>query len=478
MIEARFARSPAANATIQPLTRGSTYRHAAVWSLRALLAVAIFAWFAVAPPRAPQMAMMLELGRRAVVEHSFEFGWLGASFAYLVYATADFGGMAALGGTLVVVTLALVEFRARPRTGEVLSLAAMILCSFCFLDALRVGGGAVHWICAAALLLVLERARGAYLYAAIPIALIWANLAPDAIFAPAIAALIALGRVLDRRLPRAEILHAWAVTLGCAAVLLLTPAGAKYLTLAPLAAHLDRSLTAVIPLAPSSVAPHAYAAFFLILAIGAALGMQRCRWEDRLLFAAAIVLAFWNGDDLPLVGIVAAPVLVGTVVRVAPQFFAPPAPRERLADGLIALIALFLAFGFAAETQARIARSSAERDPADAIVRRAAADGRPHRLVCVVVEWCNYAIAFGNVRVLMDGRTERYDGPTRDAQHEIARVTAGWKAELARRGVDAVLAHRSDALAALLELAPGWNAVDLRDGIILFERERQVSFAR
>jgi hypothetical protein len=99
-------------------------------------------------------------------------------------------------------------------------------------------------------------------------------------------------------------------------------------------------------------------------------------------------------------------------------------------------------------------------------------------LVCVVVEWCNYAIAFGNVRVLMDGRTERYDGPTRDAQHEIARVTAGWKAELARRGVDAVLAHRSDALAALLELAPDWNAVDLRDGIILLERERQTSFAR
>jgi len=134
--------------------------------------------------------------------------------------------------------------------------------------------------------------------------------------------------------------------------------------------------------------------------------------------------------------------------------------------------------GFAAETQARIAHSFAEREPADTMLRRAAADGRPHRLVCVAVEWCNYAIAFGNVRVLMDGRTERYDGPARAAQHEIARVTAGWKAELARRGVDAVLARRSDALATLLELAPGWDAVDLQDGIILFERERQVSSAR
>jgi hypothetical protein len=448
----------------------STLHHAAVWSLRALLAVVIFAWFAVAPPRSAQLALSLELGRRAIVEHRFEIGWFGELVTYLANAAAGFGGLAAIGGVLVVATLALIEFRARPRTGDVLSLAAMILAAFCFLDALRPGGGAAHWICAAAFLLVLERARGWSIFITVAIAAIWANVAPDAILAPFIAGLVAIGRVADRRLPPAALVRMSLVVLGCAAALLLTPEGLDYLWKAPFAAHLDRGLSAVIPFAPKLVAPRAYATLFAILVMGAALGSRHCRWEDRFLFAGAIGLAFWNGEYLPLAGIVAAPIVVGTVVRFAPQFFAPPSSRGRLANGLVAAIAIVLALGFAGSTPARVARAAVQREPAEAVISRVAAAGREHRLFCLVVDWCNYAAGFGNVRVLMDGRVERADPAALEAQQAIARVKPAWKNELAQRGIDAVVAHRADAVAQLLAFAPGWEATDLQDGVILFER--------
>jgi len=469
MIEARLAPAPA-NATDDRAARTWTYRHAAVWSLRTFLTVMIFAWFSVAAPRADKIALTLELGRRAVVEHHFEFGWLGAVFFYFAHELAGFGGLASFSGVSVVIGLALVEFRARPRTGSVLSLAAMIVAAFCFLDALRVGGGAAHWICAAAFLLVLERARGWALFGTIAIAIVWANIAPDAILAPVLAATVAIGRILDRNSARGEIVHTCAAALGCAAALLVTPAGTNYLTLAPLAAHLERGLAAVIPLAPNVVAPRAYAAFFVVLLFGAALGVRRCRWEDRLLFGVAIFLGFWNGDDLPLAGIIAGPILVGTLIRVAPQFFAAPSSRERSADAVVAAIALCLAWGFAAGAQGRAIHYVLQEPPAT-IVNRALSDGRPHGLFCVVVEWCDYAIGFKDTRVVMDGRIEHYDEGARTAQHNIAHVSLGWKAELSSRRIDFVLAHRSDALATILAFVPGWSVVDLMDGVVLLQHE-------
>jgi len=447
-----------------------TLHHAAVWSQRALLAVVIFSWFAAAPPRAAHLALTLELGRRAVVEHHFEFGWLGAAGTYLADAAAGFGGMAALGGILVVAALALVEFRARPRTGDVLSLAATIVAAFCFLDVLRVGGSAAHWVCAAAFVLALERARGWGLCVAVAIAIVWANVSADAILAPFLAALVTIGRVIDGRLSRATRVHMAFVVLGCLGALLLTPEGFGYVARAPLAAHLDRDLASIIPFAPSAIAPRAYLALFGLLVAGAALGLRRCRWEDRLLFGAVLMLGFWNGEYLPLGGIIAAPVLVGTVVRIAPQFFAQPAARGRLANGLVAAIAIVLAIGFAGSTPLRIARAAAMVEPADSVIRRAVADGRERRMFCAVAEWCNYAIAFGNVRVMMDGRVERVDASVREAQVTIARAKPGWKRELTQRGIDTVVVRRTDALGQLLAFVPRWEAIDLENGIVLYER--------
>jgi hypothetical protein len=450
----------------------ASYRNAAVWSLRTLLAAAVFGWFAISAPRGPQLTLTLEAGRRALELHALSVGWLSSIVALATARASGFGGLAALSGASVVVTLALVEFRARSRAGYVLSLIAGILAAFAFLDVLRVGAGATGWVWAAALLLVLDRARGfALTAAAFAIAVAWCNVAPEGILAPLLAALYVLGRSIDRRFAGPRVWDGWLAVAACALATLCTPAGLGYLTLAPWAAHLHESTAKVLPLAPYLIAPRAYyGAFFASLVLGAALGISRRRTGDLLLLAAGLFLTLRNGADAPLLGIIAAPIFAESFAVIAPQFKAAPPVRERLADGLIAAIAFLLAISLGSVSHARAQTQSLRTTPYW-MMARYAADGRPHTIFCSVVEWCDYAAILPNLRPFMDGRVERTDKPMRDAQHAIATVGTDWKKELARRRIDTVLTHRTDALAALLELSPHWTVVDGDADVVLLERE-------
>ena len=452
--------------------RSWSYRNAAVWSLRALLAVVVFGWFAIAAPRAAAMTAILESGRQVLASHALGIGWLGADAAYTIARLAGFGGLAAASGASVVLALALVELRARERAGYVLSLVAGIFAAFAFLDVMHVGGGATGWVCAAALLYVLDRARGFALpVIAGGVTAVWCNLAPEGVLAPLLAALVAYGYSVDRRFTGRAVGDAWLAVAACALATLCTPAGVAYLQLAPWAAHLHASAGQLLPLAPFTIAPRAYyGAFLATVLFGATLGVARGRAGDVLLLGAALLLTLRNGADAPLLGIIAAPIFAESFAAIAPQFKTAPPARERLADGLIAAIAFLLAISLAFVSHAR-AQAQSLRIAPYGMLARYAADGSPHTMVCSVVEWCDYAMLLPNLRPLMDGRLERADRSTRDGQHAIATVGTGWKRELARRGIDTVLTHRTDALAALLELSPNWTVVDGDADVILFQRE-------
>jgi hypothetical protein len=71
---------------------------------------------------------------------------------------------------------------------------------------------------------------------------------------------------------------------------------------------------------------------------------------------------------------------------------------------------------------------------------------------------------------MMDGRVERVDASVREAQVTIARAKPGWKRELTQRGIDTVVVRRTDALGQLLAFVPRWEAIDLENGIVLYER--------
>jgi hypothetical protein len=162
--------------------------------------------------------------------------------------------------------------------------------------------------------------------------------------------------------------------------------------------------------------------------------------------------------------------LVGSLVERAPVMFAEPPARARLTDGLIAALTLAVALTIATAIHPRLEQALAVDTPYALLQRYAASAEQPRRVLCSVVSWCDYAVALPRLRALMDDRLELTDGSTREAQHDIARVQKGWKQQLVRHRIDAILTHRSDALAALLVLDAHWTAFDARDGAVLFER--------
>ena len=437
---------------------------------RALLAAFVLASFAFAAPRAPQLALNLGIGRNVFAGRGFDIGWLGASLEYAVHSAAGYGGLAALGGLAVIATLALVEWRARARAGNLLALAATVIAAFAFLDVLRVAGGGASWLAAAALLVVLERAPGRRVFWAIPIAFVWCNLSAQGIVAPLIVALVALGTMLDEGYDAPTARRLWLVALGCAVATVLTPAGFEFVAAAPLAARLDRNLLEILPLAPNALAPVGYrTAFFAIVVGGAALGLSQRRAVDGLLLAAGIVLTLLDGAFLPVLGIIAAPILAGNLARMLPQFAAAAQPRERKAGvgvAIFAIAAVALAIGINLRANVALAERAAPQD----LIERLAADGRPHSLFCSALEWCDYAIGASTVHAWMDGRVERSSLATRDVQRIVARVETDWPKRLRASGIDTLVVRKTDALATLLALSHEWYVRDGDETAQLFVR--------
>jgi hypothetical protein len=184
--------------------------------------------------------------------------------------------------------------------------------------------------------------------------------------------------------------------------------------------------------------------------------------------AAGVVLTMVDGAYLPLLGIIAAPILAGSVRDVAPQFGLGPSSR-RLADAGLAFVALLATIAIAIGINAR-ANVASERVAPYELIERLAADGRPHVLYCSFLEWCDYAIGSPNVRVWMDGRVERASLETRDVQRIVARVETGWPERLRAARIDALVVRRSDALATLLALSRDWSAGDGDESAQLFLR--------
>jgi hypothetical protein len=442
-------------------------RGAAVWSVRALLAVVILVSFSMLAPRAPQLALAFGIARRVLSQHAFDIGWLGAILEYGVASAAGVGRLAAFGGLAVIATLALVEWRARARAGTLLALAATIVAAFAFFDVLRVAGGGTSWLAAAALLLVLERAPGRHIFWAVPVVILWCNVSAQGIVAPGLVALIALGHMIDEGYDSPAVGRLWLVAAACAVATLFTPAGFMYVISAPLAARLDRDLLRIVPLAPDVLAPIGYrTAFFAIVMGGAALGFSQRRAVDGLLLAAGVVLTMIDGAYLPLLGILAAPILAASLQAVLPQSITDWAPREarRITAGAIALVAAF-GIGFNLHVDALSQRMAPQ-----SLIERLAADGRPHSVYCSFAEWCDYAIGNGNLRVWMDGRVERASFETRDMQRIVARVEPGWSERLRRSGIDAIVVRHTDALATLLGMSRDWASLAGDDNTQLFVR--------
>jgi hypothetical protein len=431
-----------------------------IWLLRALLAATILlsAFFSIS---APGLDEQLWLGWRTLANQgiattlgSQAFSAPGSATGALGWLTSVLEAFFERAGGLVAVTLtsacaligalALVEFRARRSASEFFAFAAAAFAGATFLSSLRTGSGALGWLVAAAFVLALTARRPIGAVSAVLLAVLWCNLSAAGFFAPCLAACVAAGRTLDERAnARAPATRtAWLAVAGCVLALFLTPAGAAFVTLAPLAFHFGGAP------GPVSVAPLAYRIGFSACLLAATFfGLRGCAKGDILATLGMLVVALLDGRLLPLFGIVAAPVIAQAAMR------AVRPPSAALASALSCAFIAVVAFGGWSA-----ARSSASDAAPRDVVAALSSDGRAHRVLCTRLEWCGSALAAGDshLAVFMDQREAAYPPKVRDDQHSIASASSTWRAKVRGFDIDAIVVDRHASLAGLLELGDGW----------------------
>jgi hypothetical protein len=391
-------------------------------------------------------------------------GWLGA---VAVAAIAAMGGAVAtfVAVLAALVTFALVERRARRMAGPVFGLAAASLGFACAIGSFGFAGGIVTAAFAVALAEVLDWPGTWSALLATALAVVWCNVAPQGLFAPALAFVFALGARLEAH-SDAEQRRRWLAFGGTALALFATPGLLAYPAVALEDLRLDQALTDIVQYHPADVALLAYrTGFLLALCAAYALGLRQKRAGDVLLFAAAGLLALANGSYLPVFGVLVAPLLAASAA-------ATFALRDRdvatpRGDLLVAVASVLAA--------AVLATSLAPRDlpvaPAFGLAASLAGDGRPHRLLCLNVEWCDAALANGaKTSVFMDGRVGAYPPSVRQAQLNVVHMREGWRRTLATYRIDAILARKDRAFSTLVALTPGWKAVASDELAVLYER--------
>lgn len=414
----------------------------------------------------------LHLGREtftAVGAYNGGLGWLGA----LVVDALWLGGstLAHLGSLLATfVTFAFVELRARRTAGRGVALAAVVLAAACAPGSLGIAGGIVTAAFAAALAYVLDRPGPRATLGATLLAVVWCNVAPQGLLAPAIAACVAAEttfKPLDRADRRAVAERRWA-RVACAGTLLATlatPAFVAYPALALKALRIDGPLFGVVEFHPVDVAMLAYRIGFTLVVVAAfGLGITRAGAIPLLVLGA--LLALLNGSYVVVFGALAAPLVAAAAANAWPKL-ATIATGSVRGDVLAGACALTLAVAFVWIFPRPQAVSGGY-----ALAASLGADGRAHRLFCSEVDWCNAALAASPLeRVFMDGRVAGYPPQIWNAQVDISRFRKSWRDRLEQFRIDAVLAPEDGPLAGLLVLAPGWHALASNETSALYVRD-------
>jgi hypothetical protein len=465
-----------------------------IWLLRALLAAAVFAAVFGTTP-APGLDEALWLGGRVLSAAGVAsvlgpgiftvpdaptgaFGWLAGALAATIARAGGAFALELATGLAIVGVLALVEVRARRVASAELAFGAAALAALSFADNVRSGGGAAGWLAAAAFMLCVaaNSRRGAL--ASVLLAVLWCNLSPAGFFAPWIALLVACGASLEKTEKPRDRTVPWLTVAGCAVALFATPAGLQFVELAPAALHLDG-----MPAFPVSVVPLAYRfAFPACLLLATLLGLRGAPPGGILLTLAALLVALVDGHQLPLLGIVAAPVLAGVAAGALRDLAAKSlnaaattnSGDERVLAGpsrlaFAAGAVLVAMFAFATWSAARTGASNA---PPLGLIARLQSDGRDHRLFCTRLDWCGSALATGDphLRAFMDQREAAYPQQLRREQFAISIGRDDWRAKLKAAHVDAFVVDHRALVAGLLETTGEWTRAAEDDGVRLYLR--------
>lgn len=380
--------------------------------------------------------------------------WLAEAVAGVAHAAGGWGLVLLLNAALYGVTAWVVLRLARTGTALRTGIAGGL--------ALGVGVGFwtprpfVYGVLALALTVTVaerERAPGWL----VPLAWLWANLHGSFVLGLGWLALRAAGEALDGDRPAAarRLRHLATFAAGCA-LAAVSPVGPDLLTF-PLTALERREVLSTLVEWRSPDFSRPDALFALVFLAGSVLVLLRARvaWRDTLPVAAFVVAGLMAQRNLPLAGVVLAPVLARALAAPA----APGRPERTEANLAVAAVLVLAAGAFSLSAwrgpQLDLARypvAAAEWMDAEGLM------AEPHRVAHDVTTGNYLAFRYGReARVFVDDRFDMYPADLSDDVDALLAGTPDALDVLDRREVDVVLWRRSGDLVALMGLAGGWE---------------------
>ncbi len=387
----------------------------------------------------------------------------------------EFALLAMLSTAAAAGALLLTAYRSIRRGASTFAAALTTACTgFAMLQAFGVRAQIFGWILLAALLLLLDCETN-WLFLAIPIVALWANLHASALIAPVFVAAWALGTFIEDRAWTPRVQRNVILTAGCVLAVFLTP---LRWNLPLYAVHLQTSAirSAIAEWQPPDLMFPGFAFGLLpLLALCAYFGIAapRERWRDGLLFAIAVLISATAVRHIPIAALIIAPMAAQRLSSLLPAHARiNTIVQEQFSETLI-FASSALVCGIIVLSLAKAPQISGVTLPRGALATLAVLPGT-HNLYCEDFAWCSVALQEPHLRTFLDGRCDPFPDNVWKDYLTVQRVAPKWPAVLARWNVDSVLVDENNSLAQALALRRDWHLFyrDRRFEIFLRDRIR------
>ncbi len=343
---------------------------------------------------------------------------------------------------------------------------ALLFCGTALAESFGTRAQVLGWAGLAAFMLFLER-RDRWYYAALPAAVVWANLHASVMLAPVLvlarlAATVADGGIRALRSSR-DLLMLPAVVLAtfCTPFGWRLPALAIALSTSPIRHYIQEWQ-------PPGLHNASFVFGALPLALAIVLGGRALLSKEKLqLFPAAIVFVatLFASRNTPLFAIVAAPLAARGLDLRFPKIAALGKKARELEPVALPMIVIAVALaGFVL-----VAEQRHEPPPLPTVaIASLGNDGASHRLLCENFTWCSIALGYPTLRVFIDGRCDGYPVTVWQKYISTIQIRKDWTAPLTEYGVDSVLAQNGGPLALAIAKTPHWRQTYSDASFILF----------
>lgn len=386
--------------------------------------------------------------------------WLFGIAVAWAYAHGTFGWLAFLTALAAAGALAVTAWRAKRRNSSSIAVTLVTACSgFAMLQAFGVRAQIFGWLCLALLLLVLD-AESIWIYAAIPIVVIWANLHASAVLAPVLVGGWAIGTWIEDRAWTPRVARNVLVAAGCALATCMTPLLGELprYALSLETSPIRRSIAEWQPSDISDIALYAGALPLIGICAYFGIAAPRERWRDGMLFAITAPMAFMAVRHLPICALTIAPMAAQRLSSVLGPYARINVILREWAVRAFIGVASIACSALVVMLLLRAPQISGVRLPKTAMARLASVPGT-HNLYCEDFAWCSLALGEPNVRTFVDGRCDPFPARVWKDYIAVEHLHPNWSRVLARYGVTAVMAKTGHPLAQVMRLQRGWRSL-------------------